>query len=94
MAKTVTTRVSERVHQGSRQVGPLLGIQPSEAIDMAWDEFVKNHREEFAANLEHLADVIRNGTTSDLGDYLGAHDREERAKANISRLREKAPKPG
>lgn len=91
MAKTITTRVSERVHQESRQFAGLLGIQSSEVIDRAWDEFLENHREEFAENLEQLAGLIRNGTTSDLGDYLGAEDREARAEAYVESARAKAP---
>lgn len=83
---SVTMRVADHVHAQSKQLAGLNSLSQSELVGKAWDEYVENHREEFAAGLEALAGLIRNGTVSELGDYLGADDRTERANEYVDSL--------
>ncbi|HET6547295.1 MAG TPA: hypothetical protein VFG79_02480 [Solirubrobacter sp.] len=52
------TRVSELVRE-----------TPGELLTAAWAEYVERHRDEFAADLQRAAELVRDGTLQDLVDF-------------------------
>lgn len=74
-------RVPEQVHNEATEIAALRRVQPGELIAQAWAEYIKNHREEFAADLEKTAKLLRDGTMDDLAAHVSrnAGDRAEKA---------------
>ncbi len=80
-----SVRVSDDMHQETRRVAALRGDTPGALLAEAWKEYMLNHKEEFAAELEQAARIVRNGTQQDLVDFANRNNREkaERAAARI-----------
>jgi hypothetical protein len=76
----VVARIPERVHIEARRIAAIRGEQPADVLLQAWVEYLENHRQEFAADLESAAEVLRNGTLDDAAAFVNRGARE-RAKA-------------
>ena len=90
MGKSVPVRIPERVHAESKQFASIRGQQVGDVLELAWDEFLARHREEFAADLEATARIVREGTTADLAKFLNRNV-ESVADQRAERLRSRVP---
>ncbi len=88
MAST-TIRISTDLHEQTRRMAALRGETPGELLAQAWDEYLANHREDFALELEQAAELVRNGTRDDLVRFVNRNNREKAERAS-ARLRQKA----
>ncbi len=68
--KTSTMRVTETVRDEVTRMSQLCGDQPAVLLERAWNEYLINHREQFAADLEAAAQLVRNGSTDDLVAFV------------------------
>jgi cytochrome c553 len=82
-------RVPEQVHNEATQIAALRRSQPGHLIAEAWNEYVANHRKEFAEELEHTAKLLRDGTLDELAAYVSreAGDRAEQAVRRLNARR-------
>jgi len=67
---TTTIRVSTEVHQQVNRLAKLCGDQPADLLATAWREYVERHRDDFAADLEAAAGLMRNGTLGELVEFV------------------------
>jgi len=67
---TSVVRIPSDVHLEARRIAALCGEQPGDLLAQAWREYVVNHREEFAADLDRAADLMRNASLEDLVDFV------------------------
>lgn len=86
MSTTKVIRVPADVHQEAVRIAALRNQQPAELIAEAWREYFANNREEFAADFEQAAEIMRNGTTEDLAEFA-SRNVKARAAASAARLR-------
>lgn len=68
---SVVVRLPEDVYESARRIAALQGRGASELIGEAWEQYLKQHREQFAADLEQAAELIRKGDTKGLTDLAG-----------------------
>jgi hypothetical protein len=73
-------RVPEHVLLETKRLAVLKGQQPGEMLATAWREYLANHRDEFAADLEETARLLRDGTLDELAAHV-SRDADERAAA-------------
>jgi hypothetical protein len=73
-------RVPDSVLLESKRIAALRGQQAGDLLAVAWREYFANHRDEFAADLEEAARVLRDGTLDDLAALLN-RDAEDQAEA-------------
>ena len=66
MSGTTVIRIPNEIHQQASRIAALCGEQPGVLLAHAWREYVANHRDSFAADLEKAAELMRNGTLDDL----------------------------
>ena len=59
---TKVMRVPENVPQEAATLAALQGRQPAELVGEAWAEYVHNHQQTFARDLEEAANLMRNGS--------------------------------
>lgn len=85
---TAVVRVPTEVHQEASKVAALRGQQAGQLLAEAWAEYFAKNREQFAADLEHAAQLLRNGTLDDLAAFTSRHV-DDRAKAAAARARSK-----
>ena len=69
---TKVVRVPETVHAEATRLAALRGETAGDLMAEAWREYLATHKEEFAMELEHASQIIRNGTLNDLADYLSS----------------------
>jgi prephenate dehydrogenase len=62
-------RIPTDVHREVKKLAELQSTQPGEVLALAWREYVSNHREEFAAELEEVARLLREGDVEDLAAF-------------------------
>lgn len=86
MAATTNVRIPSDVHAQTTKIAALLGETPGSLLAKAWDEYFSHNRENFAAELEIAATIVRKGKTEDLAEFV-AHGAEERANAAVDRIR-------
>ena len=67
---TSTMRVTETVRDEVARMSKLCGEQPAELLERAWKEYLVNHREQFATDLDKAAVLVRNGSTDDLVAFV------------------------
>lgn len=67
---TSTMRVTSTVHDEVTRLSKLCGDQPAELLERAWKEYLLNHREQFATDLEQAALLVRNGSTDALVAFV------------------------
>lgn len=78
-------RVPEHVHNEATQIAKLRHSQPGHLVAEAWREYIANHREEFAADLETTAKLLRDGTLERLAEFT-SRNAGARAAAAVERL--------
>jgi hypothetical protein len=66
MPATKVMRVPEHVPQEASTLAALQGRPPAELIGEAWAEYVENHKQTFARDLEEAARLIRDGSVEDV----------------------------
>lgn len=79
-------RVPVDVHAEAKRMAALLGQQPGELIAQAWQEYLDRHKNEFAADLERAAELLRTGTVNDVAEFA-SRDVAARAEAAAERAR-------
>ena len=67
---TNVVRIPSDVHSESKRIAALCGEQQGDLLALAWREYVVNHREDFAADLERAASLMRDGTLDDLVGFV------------------------
>jgi len=77
-------RVPTDVHSEATRIAAFRGQQPGHLIAEAWREYLANHRQECAADLEEAARLMRNGTPDDLAAFT-SRTADARAKAAAAR---------
>jgi len=98
---TTVTRIPTEVHQEVTRMAALCGESSSSLLEQAWREYVVNHRDQFASDLDKAAQLVRNGTLDDLVEFvqdshrttvlIDAEELEEaRSDATVSRTLEEA----
>lgn len=87
MAST-TMRVPTELNEQTKRMAALTGGTPGDLLAEAWAEYMENHRDEFALELEHAAHLVRNGSREELVGFANRNNREKAKKA-AARLREK-----
>lgn len=80
-------RVPSHVSLESKRIAALRGQASSEVLATAWAEYMENHRDEFAADLETAAKLIRDGTAEDLAQFA-SRNVKDRAAAAARRARD------
>jgi hypothetical protein len=82
---TRVLRVPEQVHDEATQIAALRHSQPGHLVAEAWREYIANHREEFAADLEETAQLLRDGTLEQLAKFT-SRNASARAAEAVERL--------
>jgi hypothetical protein len=82
-------RVPERVLLESKRIAALRGQQPGDMLAAAWREYLETHREEFAAELEESARLLRDGTLEELAAFV-SRNADERADAAAAVVRRRS----
>jgi hypothetical protein len=77
-------RVPTDVHTEAKRIAALQGQATGDVIAAAWREYLTNHREEFAADLEEAARLMRDGTLDQVAEFASRHA-EARAEASVER---------
>lgn len=85
---TRVLRVPEQVHTQATQIAALRHSQPGHLVADAWREYIENHRDEFAADLEKTAKLLRDGTLEQLATFT-SRNADDRAAMAIERLNSK-----
>lgn len=65
-APTKVMRVPENVRQEAATLAALQGRLPAELVGEAWAEYVENHKQAFANDLEQAARLMRDGSVEDV----------------------------
>ena len=63
---TTVIRVREETHEEVTRIAAFRGEQPAQLIADAWREYIETVRDEFAADLEKAAQLMRDGTLEEL----------------------------
>lgn len=66
MSPTTTVRVPVELQEQVTRFSELVPETPGELLTAAWAEYVERHRDDFAADLQQAAELVRNGTLEDL----------------------------
>lgn len=85
-AKSAVIRVPEEVHEEARRIAALRGTQTGAIVAEAWSQYMQNNREQFAADFEHVAKLLRDGTTEQLAEFV-SRDADARGEAAAQRVR-------
>ena len=88
MSATTSTRVvrvPEDTHNEATQIAALRQVQAGEMLADAWREYMENHREEFAKDLEKTAKLLRDGTLEKLAEFT-SRNADARATKAVKRL--------
>jgi predicted transcriptional regulator len=75
---TTAVRVSEELLEDVKRLAALRGETPGGLLAEAWSEFIARHREEIAADVEEVAQMLRQG---DRDGLIGFTRRTVRARA-------------
>lgn len=75
-------RIPEGVHDEAKRVAGMRGESVGDVIAAAWAEYIENHREQFARDLEEAAKLLRDGTSEDLAAFAS---RDVKARARAAR---------
>ncbi|MGA2455322.1 MAG: hypothetical protein ABSG93_17570 [Solirubrobacteraceae bacterium] len=88
LMETRVLRVPEQVHTQATQIAALRQSQPGHLVAAAWREYIENHRDEFAADLETTAKLLRDGTLEQLAEFT-SRNADARAAEAVERLNSK-----
>lgn len=82
---TQVTRIPETLLGRARVVSAVMGITPGEVLDLAFSEYVENHREELAHTFELSQKYVMSGDVDTVMEVTKPA-RERRVKAAADRL--------
>lgn len=85
MSSTKVVRVPGEVHEEAVQLAALRRQQPGQLLAEAWRDYMEKHREQFAADLEQAAKVLRDGTLQSTSAFA-SRNVQARAKAAVERM--------
>jgi hypothetical protein len=77
MSTSSVTRLPADIHASAKAIAALRGSTPGEVIAQAWREFVERHADEFAADFERAAALIREGDTEGLAAHANRFAAEQ-----------------
>lgn len=83
---STVVRIPTSVHLETKRLAAVRGKQAGELLAEAWREYLANHREQFAKDLEEAAKILRQGTHEDLADFANRNV-EARAQEAAERVR-------
>lgn len=63
---TTPIRIPNDVHEQTTRIAALCGEQPGALLAQAWREYLVNHREDFAADLDEAARLMRSAPIEEL----------------------------
>ena len=81
MSGSATMRVPEDVRQETTRLASMRGQSAGDLLAQAWREYIEHHKEEFASDLEQVANILRKGTTQDLAGFISRSSSERAANA-------------
>jgi hypothetical protein len=67
---TTVIRIPADVHLETKRVAALCGEQQGDLLAHAWREYVVNHREQLADDLEKAAKLMRDATLEELVNFV------------------------
>ena len=85
---TSPVRVPDDVHSETKQLAAMRGQQQGELLAAAWREYLERHKDQFAADLEQAAELLRDGTPNELAEFA-SRNASARAEAATKRIRSK-----
>lgn len=85
---TTPVRIPDDIHSETKQLAAMRGQQQGDLLATAWREYLERHKDQFAADLEQAARILRDGTTSELAEFA-SRNAPARAKAAAARIRSK-----
>lgn len=85
---TRVLRVPEQIHTQATQIAALRHSQPGHLVAEAWREYIESHRDEFAADLEKTAKLLRDGTLEQLAEFT-SRNADDRAAMAVEHLNSK-----
>lgn len=91
MSRSTVMRVPANVHAEAKQIAALQGLQPGDVIAQAWREYLNRHQDEFVADLEQAALLLKTGTVADVAAF-SSRNADARAEAAAERARENMTK--
>lgn len=82
---TVVVRLPEDVLAEARQTGAMRGRTAPEMVTEAWRQFMESQRDEFAAEYEEAAELLRRGDSEAMSEFASRSvvERAERAAEEI-----------
>jgi predicted transcriptional regulator len=86
---STTVRVPEEVNEAIKRIAAVQGRSPGDLIAEAWNDYLQKHREQFAADFQEAAALIREGDTEGLA-RLASRSVAARAEAAARAAREEA----
>lgn len=86
MTTSSVVRIPDDIHREAKQVAALRGQQAGEVLALAWRRYMVDNREQFAADLEEAARLLRDGSLQDLEQFTSRNART-RAEAAAARGR-------
>lgn len=63
---TAVIRIPKEVHEQTTRIAALCGEQPGSLLAKAWQEYLLNHRDDFARDLDEAARLMRSAPIEDL----------------------------
>jgi hypothetical protein len=63
---TAVIRIPKEVHEQTTRIAALCGEQPGSLLAKAWQEYLLNHREDFARDLHEAARLMRSAPIDEL----------------------------
>ncbi|MFL5886708.1 MAG: hypothetical protein ACJ77M_16685 [Thermoleophilaceae bacterium] len=78
---SVVVRLPEELYESAKRIAALQGRQPSDVLAEAWEQYLSAHREDFANDFEHAAELLRAGDTDGLMKFA---TRSARARAEAA----------
>jgi hypothetical protein len=81
---SMVIRIPDAVHLETKRLAAVRGQQAGELLAEAWREYLANHRDQFANDLEESAHRLRHGNHEDLAEFANRNVKD-RAKAAAER---------
>jgi hypothetical protein len=63
---TTPIRIPTDIHEQTMRIAAMCGEQPGALLAQAWREYLVNHRDDFAADLDQAAQLMRSGSVEEI----------------------------
>lgn len=83
---STTIRIPQEIDAPVKAIAAMQGRMGGDVLADAWREYFENHREEFAAEFERAAEVVRAGDTDAMASLMNRFN-DERAAAAAAQAR-------